>query len=282
MKTTIECLECLAGTFGKQVKANCKSEEQGYEIMGKISDEIGKNYKNGVPADIGTNLCKILLQYFPDIMKKEKEECTLKAIQIVESFKTHKLTLDFALKMAVFGNVMDYSVRDWDPNNIDSSSVLESELKINHIKEFAYELSEAEKVMYLTDNAGEVVFDSFLAKYIKSQGKHLILSPKEAPIQNDATISEIINTPLYGIADQIIPAAQAVGLDLKASSAEFQSAFNDADMVIMKGMGYFENGFDIDKNSFFILKAKCNPVARFLGVNKGENILLGKKYFRKV
>jgi len=281
MRTTIECLECLAGTFGKQVKDNCVSEEQGYEIMCKISDEIANSYKYGVPADIGTKLCKILLTYFPDLMKREKEDSKRKALEIVETFKGHKLTLDFAVQMAVFGNVMDYSVRDWNPNNIDLTSILGSGFKIDHIKEFEYELSIAKKVMYLTDNAGEVVFDSFLARHIKNLGKHLILSPKESPIQNDATMEDIRNTPLDAIADAVIPTAQAVGLDLKASSVEFHRAFKESDLVIMKGMGYFENGFDVDKNTFFILKAKCEPVARILGVQKGDNILLGKKYFNK-
>lgn len=282
MKTTLECLECLAGTFGKQAKDNCHNEEHGYEIVCKISDAIAADFKNGVPADIGTKLCKILLEYFPGLMRQEKEDSKQKALEIVELFKEHRLTLDFAVKMAVFGNVMDYSVKDWNPKEIDPASILISELKINHIKEFEYELAKARKIMYLTDNAGEVVFDSFLAKYIKSLGKHLILSPKESPIQNDATIEDINHTPLEGIADEIIPAAQAVGLDLSASSVEFQNAFSEADLVIMKGMGYFENGFDIDKNAFFILKAKCEPVARFLGVKKGDNILLGKKFFNKI
>lgn len=213
--------------------------------------------------------------------EKKKKESTQKALEIVEAFKDHKLSLGFAVKMAVFGNVMDYSVRDWNPNSIDSTSILGADLNINHIKELEHELSIAKKVMYLTDNAGEVIFDSFLARYIKNLGKYLILSPKEAHIQNDATIEDIRNTPLDGIADEVIPTAQAVGLDLKASSDEFQRAFREADLIIMKGMGYFENGFDVDKNSFFILKAKCEPIARLLGVQKGDNILLGKKYCKK-
>ena len=282
MKTTIECLECLAGTFGKQVKDNCISEEQGYEIICKITNTISADFKNGVPADIGTKLCKILLDYFPDLMKQVKKDSKKKALEIVETLKESVLSLDFAVKMAVFGNIMDYSVKGWNPNNLDSTSILESELKINHIKEFECELSKADKIMYLTDNAGEVIFDSFLARYIKDLGKYLILSPKEFHIQNDATIDDIRDTPLDRIADEVIPTAQAVGLDLKASSSKFQNAFQEVDLVIMKGMGYFENGFDTNKNSFFILKAKCEPVARFLGVKKGDNILLGKKYFKKV
>lgn len=278
MRTSMECWECYSHTFGNLVKRLAKDEEEGYEIICRLVDETGKHFKESSPADVGTILNKVIMEYFSDPFKQQKQESNEIALKIFEKLRDVELTLFTAVKIALFGNTMDYSVKGWNPKDIDLNSILDTSIIINHIEFLELEIAKSKTILYLTDNAGEVILDYFLVKYLKSLGKKVILSPKIAPIQNDATLEDIQGTPILDIVDEVIPTAQAVGLDLKNSSSEFRRVFEAADLLIFKGMGYFENAFNIEKNSFFILKAKCHPVARFLGVEKGSNIVLGKKY----
>ena len=43
----------------------------------------------------------------------------------------------------------------------------------------------------MTDNAGEVFFDVFVIRELIKMGKEVIVSPKSAPIINDATIEDL-------------------------------------------------------------------------------------------
>ena len=46
-----------------------------------------------------------------------------------------------------------------------------------------------DRVVYLSDNCGEIVLDRLFIEYLKSQGSHITLAVKEAPILNDATLA---------------------------------------------------------------------------------------------
>jgi hypothetical protein len=70
------------------------------------------------------------------------------------------------------------------------------------------------------------------------------------------------------------------GTILETCSQVFVNRFEKADLVIAKGQGNYETLSDIDKNIFFILKAKCPVIARDLGCEIGEMILRKSKTFK--
>lgn len=279
MKTSVECLDCEANTYTNIVDKYIKDQANAYEAMCRIAKVIGDNYDKKDSASIGTIINKIIMEYVDDPFYQQKQDSTKIALQVYEELKDIEINLEVAAKIALYGNIMDYGVKDLDPTKIstDLKSIFSMEININHLSYLESELNKAKTVLYLTDNAGEVVLDYFLVKYIKDKGIDVVLSPKVAPIQNDATIEDIKHTPVFGIVNKIVPVAQALGLDLENSSDEFKKIFDTADVIILKGMGYFENAYKYDKNSFFILKAKCNPVAREIGVKKQDNVVIWRR-----
>lgn len=281
MKTSAECWECFAHSFSRIVKNSVRNEPSRKKIISGLADIVGRYFGKEAPCDIGTRLNLHIQRFVPNPLKKEKERSTKTALSILKDIDRPDITLDFALKVSLLGNMMDYVVKGWDHSGQDIKKLIDMPIRLDHSRQLEKEIARAKTVVFLTDNAGEAVLDYFLLKYLKDQGKKVILSPKIAPIQNDATIEDIKGTPVMKVVDCVVPTAQAVGLSLKTSPAAFQKAFKSADLVIMKGMGYYENAFDVPVNGFYILKAKCRPVADSLGILPGENAVVGRKFFKR-
>jgi uncharacterized protein with ATP-grasp and redox domains len=104
---------------------------------------------------------------------------------------------------------------------------------------------------------------------------------KGSPVINDATMEDAVVAGLPQIVEVIDNGSDAPGTILESCSQDFRRQFDKADLVIAKGQGNYETLSDVDKNIFFILKAKCPVIARDLGCGIGEMILRRSEMFEK-
>lgn len=131
----------------------------------------------------------------------------------------------------------------------------------------------ASRVLYVTDNAGEIGFDSLVLTQLKAMGKHVTLVVKEKTFFEDATKSDAFFFGLDGLVDSIITAQGfLVPGELDPHAAE---ALHDADLVLAKGTGSYEALKDElgSKPAIFMLKVKCPAIARETGLNTGTTIV---------
>ena len=139
-----------------------------------------------------------------------------------------------------------------------------------------YELTKkAQTVLYLTDNAGEIVFDTLLVEQLKNMGVTVIVGVKGGPVLNDATLEDAEVSGMSKIADKVITTGtDAVGLMLKEFSKEFLEVYDSVDLVFAKGMGYAETltEYKLKKPHVLLFRTKCNPVANFFGVPRDKNV----------
>ncbi|MDI6847606.1 MAG: ARMT1-like domain-containing protein, partial [Candidatus Bathyarchaeia archaeon] len=139
-----------------------------------------------------------------------------------------------------------------------------------------YELAKkAASILYLTDNAGEIVFDTLLVEQLKSMGVTVIVGVKGGPILNDAILEDADVSGMSKIADKVITTGtDAVGLAPKEFSKEILDVYDSVDMVFAKGMGYAETltEYKLKKPHTLLFRTKCNPVANFFGVSRGKNV----------
>jgi uncharacterized protein with ATP-grasp and redox domains len=142
--------------------------------------------------------------------------------------------------------------------------------------ENAYELAKkAKEVLYLADNAGEIVFDTLLVEQLKNMGLRVIYTVKGGPVINDATMEDVEFSGMDKLADKIITTGtDAVGLLQKEVSTEFLEVYDSAELVFAKGMGYAETltEFKLTKPHFLLLRTKCNPVANYFCASRNKNI----------
>jgi uncharacterized protein with ATP-grasp and redox domains len=130
-------------------------------------------------------------------------------------------------------------------------------------------------ILFLADNAGEIVFDTLLVEQLKNMGLTVTYVVKGGPIINDATLEDVEFSGMNKLADNILTTGtDAVGLLLKEVSPEFMKVYNAAELVFAKGMGYAETltEYKLTKPHFLLFRTKCNPVANFFCVPRDRNI----------
>jgi len=196
--------------------------------------------------------------------------------------------IEALMRIAAAANSMEYGVKGYSFDNDVFKEKFEHTLneKLNWDADLITQAIKAgDKILYLTDNAGEVFFDAFVIKELVEQGKEVVVSPKSGPVLNDATVEDlkeaassvlISNPGLWGKIN-VVPSGECIGVSLEEAEDGFLDVLcDDRYLVIAKGMGNyeaiseFEAEFGLRGRLIYVLRAKCVPVASTIGVKKGE------------
>lgn len=131
----------------------------------------------------------------------------------------------------------------------------------------------ARRVFYVTDNAGEIGFDSLAIHQIKQLGPKVTLVVKKQTFFEDATLEDANAFGLEKLVDEIITVPGFLAPD--EMDEHTAASFRSSDLIISKGTGSYEalHGEIRDKKAVFMLKVKCKPIARELGLNVGNIIV---------
>jgi len=178
-----------------------------------------------------------------------------------------------AVRLAIAGNVIDFGVNSrLSEEQVRESIVhaLSSPLE-GDVGAFWSAALGAERVLYLADNAGEIVFDRLLIERLPP-GK-VTVAVRGFPVINDATWADAQSAGIHEVAEVIENGSDAPGTILDDCSEAFRDRFGRADLVIAKGQGNYETLSDVDKEMYFLLKAKCPVIAQDIGCREGAMIL---------
>ena len=225
-----------------------------------------------------------------DPYAKIKEESNSLALSVYARLKKKVVRsrdrLLTAVELAIAGNIIDYGVKNTLNVGEELKRILDKEDKairkekrsIFNYRSFRSVLKKSKTILYLADNAGEVVFDGILIEEIKEMHKDtkIIYAVKEKPVINDALWEDAV---FAGIGEKAIIISNGVdtpGTVLSLCSKEFLKIFKRADMIISKGQGNFEALSDCKRPIFFLFMAKCPVIARDVKCRLGDVILLYK------
>ncbi len=186
--------------------------------------------------------------------------------------------LETAVVGSIAGNVMDFGagIALEHPDELRGAflSLMEQGLDVSDLDVLESKLAEGGTVLYLFDNCGESVFDRLLIKEIWSRGCRVVGLVKGEPVLTDVTRKDAERVGLDLLVDKMVDTGQfAIGVDLESASPDCLEAFRGADVVIAKGMANFEALSDEDVGEvFYLMRAKCEPVAKAAGVAKDQNV----------
>jgi uncharacterized protein with ATP-grasp and redox domains len=209
--------------------------------------------------------------------KKMSNEIALSLMPKVKNILKSNDSLETHVKVAIVGNILDFGVYNI---NTDFKKLIEDNLNknlvINDIGEFEKALNAHDEVLYLVDNAGEIVFDRLLIEKIMEYGIDVVVVVKSGPIVNDACLKEAIDVGLDEIAEIITVGSDSGGIVKEMISRKFKKRFDESDFIISKGMANYEGLTEMNlkyKDVFSLLCSKCKPISKNLDVDVGSFVL---------
>ena len=278
MKTYLDCIPCFIRQALEASKMATDDEAKREKALKAVLSELRKtSLKNKIPPQIARKVHRIVRKITKndDPYKKVKDEYNKKALGMYPSLKRKvaksKDRLLTATKLAIAGNIIDFGPSSKFDLERTIKDVLTQDFAINHFGYFRKMLSHSKKILYLGDNAGEIVFDRILLEVLKD--KEITFVVKGGPIINDATVEDAKSVGIDKIAKIEVISNGDPGTGPARRSKEFLKRLKDADLVISKGQGNYEALSDVDANIFFLLKVKCSLIARDIGAEVGDIVI---------
>ncbi len=284
MKVYYECAPCFLRQAKEALDLATDDQSLKMEVMEELVEVVYSDFnKEAVSNVVGTRIHRIIKNRTgnedPYILEKRKgNEIALKFLPKVKEILKEKNGLESYIKAAIAGNLIDFGALgvnfDIEKGIVEN---MEKEIALNQASELEKELKTAKKVLYLADNNGEIVFDKLLIEKLKEYDVEVTVALKEKPILNDACIEDAVQIGLDEVAELVSTGTDSIGILYADISEEFKRIFNDADLVISKGLGNYEGLTAMELGSkpvFCLLNAKCNPIAKDIGVNLGDNVIL--------
>jgi len=290
LKTYFECIPCIL-TQAIITLDLCKAD---FDLKRIVVSELLEKLKSAdydlSPSENTDIAYEIIAKHtgVKDPYYHYKREHNKLAIDSYQEFKkilnSSQNRLYCAAKIAIAGNVIDLGISHNHKDQLDFSRILknivEIPLAIDDFNDFAIRLKNAKNVLYIADNAGEIIFDRVFIEELVHMGKKVTVSVKSGPIINDANLEDALEAGLDKIAEIIEAGHNKIGNSIKYVSDGFLDTFYSADLIISKGQGNFETLSEVTAPVYFLLKAKCKSVAAELGVNYLDVVFVKNRLFK--
>ncbi|MFX0097581.1 MAG: DUF89 domain-containing protein [Candidatus Hodarchaeota archaeon] len=281
MKPGRRCHLCLIRQAFELAELATKDANLRYEAIKRVLTYLLEQLDDGDSLpNMGTNVHRIVKQVtgnddpYRQIKKEMNKGVLTFEKEVVSEISRSKSPLLTAIKYAIVGNKIDVGPgKNFDINSIVRSTADEG-FCIDDSQELSERVKRGGKILYLTDNAGEIVFDKLLIKELKRFNDDIIVAVRGGAIVNDATYDDAVQTGLTKVARVTTTGTDAVGPLRSDISASFQELMNSVDFLISKGQGNFEAlARDSAYDRFFLLRVKCKVIADALDVPVGCNVV---------
>jgi uncharacterized protein with ATP-grasp and redox domains len=288
VKVEAECAACLLARATAEAYQGTTNPALRFRAIKEVIKLLNRELRpTTVPADIGTKRDRLIKQLTgsDDPYRRSKKMSNEKAVKLlpyakklVEKSYNQQERFKKACLCAIVGNILEFDI----PGHTFTFQTLTKsfrdaakDLVVDDVDK-AYELAKkAKSVLYLADNAGEIVFDTLLVEQLKNMGLTVTYVVKGGPVINDATLEDVAPSGMDKLADKVVTTGtDAVGLLPKEVSQEFLKVYEAAELVFAKGMGYAETltELKLTKPHLLLFRTKCNPVANYFCAARDKNI----------
>ena len=280
MKTYLDCIPCFvrqALEAARMVSADAAIHERVLREVLRWSSEMDMSQP---PPAMGQRIHRLIraLTGVDDPYRPARERQNRMALLLLSEMREEIAaaadSFAMAVRLAIAGNVIDMGVNG-QVNEADVRASLRQALDepfSGDLEGFRRSVAEAGSILYLADNAGEIVFDRLL---IEQMGPaRVTLAVRGGPVINDATRADARAAGLPGSLEIVDNGSDAPGTLLPDCSDEFRRCFAAADMVVAKGQGNYETLSRERRGIHFLFKAKCPMIAEHAGVALGAHVLL--------
>ncbi len=279
MNTSIDCIPCFVRQTLDAARISSDDPVVHERIIRDVLHWLSEMDISLSPPALAQRIHRRLreLTGVADPYRKEKDQHNQMALLLLPGLRTQVETsndpLMTATNLAVAGNIIDLGAKSGlNEHEIHDAIRHAAEKPLTGDREaFRTEVKQAENILYLADNCGEIVFDTLLVEQL---GTHRVtVAVRGMPIINDATMEDAVTAGLTEIVRVIGNGSDAPGTLIEDCSDEFKKTFAAADLIVSKGQGNFETLSHCGKNIFFLFKAKCPVVAASVNLPIGTHVL---------
>jgi len=284
MNAELKCLSCITRQVVDYSHTFISDKQIQREILKSVFQFLNSASLNVSPPELGKTVYQIIrnISKNDDPFKKIKQKDNSTVLNMYPHLKSlvysNSHPVKTAAKFAIAGNIIDYGAYH-NGVNINQISKNLNQININekHWKSFLENIEKANHVLYLADNAGEIVFDKLfiemLHRFYIINDNQITVVVRGAPVLNDSTIEDANFIKMDEVAQVIDNGDDAPGTLLEYCSPEMNTYFENSDLIISKGQGNYETLDTEDKLIYFLLKVKCPVIAKHLNVKEGDSIL---------
>ena len=279
MRTFFDCIPCFVRQGLDAVRRATDDETVHEQVLRETLRAVSEMDLRESPPAMGQKIHRFIRKHLGECdpyraMKDQSNQLALKLYPELKSRVERSANpLEIAVRLAIAGNVMDVAVKG-DVGQIDVNEAIEHALTgpfDGDVDGFARAVATANSILYLADNAGEIVLDCLLIEQLPL--KKVTVAVRGAPVINDATMVDARVAGLTELVDVIDNGSDVPGTIINECSEVFRRRYAEASLVISKGQGNYETLSEEHKDIFFMLKVKCPVIARDIGCEFGSLVL---------
>ena len=287
MKTTLDCVPCLF----RQALDSARMFSKDPAVHERILREVlawSKNMDMNQPAPVmGRRIYRHLREITgaadPYRLAKVRQNRLALRLrpELRAALRSAHDPFSLAVHLAIAGNIIDMGAA----GDISLAGVRKAvkqamaESLIGNLPGFRRAAKKAGAILYLADNAGEIVFDRLLIEQLGPE--RVTVAVRCAPVLNDALLADARAAGLDKIVRVVDSGSDMGGTVLAETSKTFNALFKTADLVIAKGQGNYETLSEAPRPVYFLFKAKCPVIAARAGVPLGAQVLARSAALKK-
>ncbi len=280
MKTSLDCIPCLLRQSLDAARLVSTDPSLHEHVIRDALSWAGEMDLNQSPPAMAQRIHRRLREItgVDDPYRETKDWQNRVAMELIPALRAEVESasdpLLMAARLAIAGNVIDMGV-DGNLTEADVRGALDQALTEPFFGEedrFRQAIAQAQSILYLTDNAGEIALDRLLVEQLLPERVTLVV--RGSPVLNDATLIDAQTVGLDKIVEVIDNGSDAPGTILGDCNQEFRHRFANADLIIAKGQGNFETLSDEPGNLFFLFKVKCPVIAGLVDQLIGTQMLV--------
>lgn len=268
MKINAFCMSCLVQAQARRIQ-KFQDEEKKACYMREVLKIIAESDPTWSAPALLEPISKLYEKYWGRQDDLEGEKRTFNELllsmesALEENIRRSKEPLEAALCLARLGNYIDFSALDEVSSEKLLALLAQAEQEILDEAEYQHfrkDLENGKRLVYLTDNCGEVVLDKILIKLLKEQYPQLMIEVlvRGVPVTNDATLEDARYVGLTEVVPVFGNGSGIAGTELTHISKEAREKLEQADLILSKGQGNFETLHTCGLNIYYLFLCKCD------------------------
>jgi len=279
MKSALDCIPCFVSQALNVARLATSDPRVHERILREVLRRASQADLAQTPARFGGEIHRLVRELTgqADPYLAVKQESNRLALALLPAWRERLRAAEnprlAAVKLAIAANVIDFGIKG-DLTAEQIPAALESSFAAplaGNVDEFFEAMGRARDILFLADNAGELVFDRLLIELLPREKTTVVV--KGGPAINDALRADAAAAGLDGWVEVTDTGGDGAGIVLESCSPEFQGRFAHASLIVAKGQANFESLDGCGQDIFFLFKVKCPVVGRHIGHAVGSLVL---------